>query len=207
MEVTFRDARPEDVEDAVPLIYSSGPAAFDYVFSHGTRVNARGFLGRAFVDERGEFSYRHHRVAVWEGEIVGVGACFSGEDARYFTVPVLRQIFGCYGPVTGLAVVRRGLQVERTVEPPKGRLHYIAHLGVVPELRGRGIGAQLVEHLLGIGRVQGRTTAGLDVAVTNPRAQRLYERLGFAVVRELESRYENATAVVPSHRRMERAIS
>jgi hypothetical protein len=36
MQIQFRPATPEDVEQAIPLIYSSGPAAFDYIFTHNT---------------------------------------------------------------------------------------------------------------------------------------------------------------------------
>ena len=44
----------------------------------------------------------------------------------------------------------------------------------------------------------------LDVAVSNPRAQALYERLGFAVTGERASSLANAQGAVPGHRRMER---
>lgn len=37
MDLTFRRATSADAEAAVPLIYSSGPTAFDYVFSHPAR--------------------------------------------------------------------------------------------------------------------------------------------------------------------------
>jgi ribosomal protein S18 acetylase RimI-like enzyme len=42
---------------------------------------------------------------------------------------------------------------------------------------------------------------GLDVAVSNPRAQALYQRLGFTVTAERVSRLRNAQATVANHRR------
>jgi len=44
------------------------------------------------------------------------------------------------------------------------------------------------------------------VAVTNPRGQALYERLGFVVTGERRSSLSNASATVPDHRHMERPI-
>ena len=203
MDVEIRAARPEDVEAAVPLILSSGPDTFNYVFSHRTRTNAEGFLRRAFVKENGEFGYKNHHVAVLDGVVIAAGTGYSSGDMMGFTLAAMRDIFSCYGPITGLAVIRRGLQVERVVRPPKSNLHYIAHIGVAPELRGRGVGARLVNFLLEQGRAKNRAVAGLDVSVENPRAQALYERLGFKVTKEETSSYKNDTAHVPGHRRME----
>jgi hypothetical protein len=52
-------ARTEDVDASVPLIYSSGPDAFDYVF-----WDAESFLRRAYLDGTGECGNRNHTVAV-----------------------------------------------------------------------------------------------------------------------------------------------
>ncbi len=207
MEIDFRKARPEDADAAVPLIYSSGPATFDYVFSHGTGVATRAFLRRAFMMGRGEFGFDNHYVATVDGEVVATGACFSGQDTFAFTRAALHQIIKVYGIASGIRVVRRGLQVERIVQPPRADLHYIAHLGVRPDLQGQGIGTDMLNRLLERGVELRRSIAALDVAVTNPRAQALYEREGFRVVREIESNLGNATATVANHRRMERRLS
>ena len=203
MDIQIRPARPEDAEAAVPLIYSSGPAAFDYVFSHETRLAATGYLRRALEHPNGEFGYRNHVVVELDGQVVGAGAAYSGREAQSFMFTALRQIFGWYGLVSGVLVSRRGLQVERVVQAPKGDMHYITQLGVSPELRGHGIGRKLVDYLIELGRAKSRTLAALDVSVENPRAQALYERIGFTVTRELKSTMENSTARVPHHRRME----
>lgn len=201
--VEFRPATPGDAGAAVPLIYSSGPAAFDYVFKVPDRSTALDFLQQAFVNGAGEFGYRNHVVAVERGEVVATGAAWTGASNLLFTVAAARQILGTYGPVAGLAVMSRGLRVESVVQPPPKDRLYVAHLGVRPELRGRGIGDSLIRHLVNSGRKPDVEVAALDVAVTNPRAQALYERLGFVVTRERVSQLANAQATVPNHRRME----
>lgn len=207
MEVQFRSAQPDDVAAAVPLLYSSGPAAFDFVFAQKANgsarpVAAKDFLCSVFVDGAGEFGYRNHVVALSAGQVVGLGASFSGDTGLPFTLAAARQILSFYGPLRGWAVIRRGLQMEHIVQPPTGQLHYLAHLGVAPEHQSRGIGAQLITHLLEQGRQAGRQHTALDVAVTNPRAQALYERLGFKVTGERRSSLPN----VAHHRRLERRL-
>lgn len=202
--VEFRPAAPADVDAAVPLIYSSGPAAFDYVFATRGKT-ALDFLRAAFVRGDGEFGYRSHVVAIMGGEVVGIGTAFSGDVGLAYTLAAARQILSVYG-ARAPGPIRRGLQVEGVVVPPKGDIHYLAHLGVAPAWRSCGIGTQLVDHLFRQGVALGRQTAALDVAVTNPRAQALYERLGFVVTGERRSTLRNDIATVADHRRMERAI-
>lgn len=206
MNILFRPARPEDVAQAVPLIYSSGPAAFEYVFTDKVRGDAAAFLHTAFIQKRGEFGYANHTVVEVDGQVVGIGATFSGRDHLRFTLAAVQQILAFYGPVRCWRIIRQGLQVEKIVQPPTPNLHYLAHLGVAPTWRRQGIGAQLVEHFLQQGREMGRNAAALDVAVTNPRAQALYERLGFVVTEELPSTLKNEHATVAAHRRMEKQI-
>ncbi|HMV29052.1 MAG TPA: GNAT family N-acetyltransferase, partial [Anaerolineales bacterium] len=112
-----------------------------------------------------------------------------------------RQIVSFYG-LAAFSVIPRGLQVESIIQPPKGDVHYIAHLGVHPSMQGKGIGTQLVEHLMEQGRNAGKTHTALDVSVLNPRAQVLYERLGFKLTGQRESKLPG----VPSHNRLERAL-
>ena len=198
----IRPATAADADAAVPLVYSSGPTAFDYVFDVPGRASAQGFLYRAFVDGDGEFGHRNHLVVEADGFVVGVGAAWTASDNLGFTVAAARQIFRCYGLANCLRVSGRGLRVEAVIQPPKRRAWYVAHLGVRPEMRSRGVGVSLVRHLLDEGRRRGCQTAELDVATTNPRAQALYERLGFRVVAERASRLSNGRAVVSNHRRM-----
>lgn len=206
MNILFRPARAEDVALAVPLIYSSGPAAFEYVFTDKVRGNAAAFLHTAFIHKRGEFGYANHTVVEVDGQVVGIGATFSGRDHFPFVIAAVQQILTFYGPLRCWRIIRQGLQVEQIVQPPKSDLHYLSHLGIAPAWRGQGIGAQLVEHFLQQGKEMGRNAAALDVAVTNPRAQALYERLGFVVTQELPSTLKNEHATVAAHRRMEKQI-
>jgi ribosomal protein S18 acetylase RimI-like enzyme len=206
LQVQFRPAAPEDAEAAVPLIYSSGPSAFDYVFATRDGGDAQAFLRHCFVDGAGEFGWRNHWVGVLDGRVVAVGAGYGADTKWPFTLAAARQIMGHYGLGRGLGVIARGLRVESVIRPPDGDMHYLAHLAVLPELRGRGIGRALIDQLVGMARDAGRSRATLDVATSNPRAEALYRRAGFHVVGERRSQLGNERGRVPDHRRMERAV-
>jgi ribosomal protein S18 acetylase RimI-like enzyme len=200
--VHLRRATPADADAVVPLIHCSGPAAFDYVFAVPGRASAQDYLRRAFVHGDGEFGYRNHTVVEVNDVVAAVGAAWGNDANLRFALAAAGQILGCYGVSHGAAVIARGLRVESVIQPPRRGAWYVAHLGVHPDARSRGFGQALVLHLLEEGRRRGCRTAELDVASVNPRAESLYERLGFRVHRERKSALANAQGAVPDHRRM-----
>lgn len=201
MPLIFRPAESRDVDQAVPLIYSSGPAAFDYAFKRAG-VTAEDFLRAAFVDGAGMFGFPRHWVGEMGGRVVAAGTGYSGEVNLRNMLTATRQIMLCYGPVSAVPVMLNGLRLERIIQPPPKQTYYLAHLGVNPDLRGEGIGTRLVEHLLKLGRAAGFQRAALDVAVSNPLAQALYERLGFVLEEERVSTLDG----IANHRFMTRAL-
>ncbi len=203
MDLEFHLARPEDAAAVVPLIYSSGPAVIEYVFADAKRGSATDFLSFAFRDGAGELGFRNHSIVMHAGQVVGAGACFSGDVSFRFLLAGVRQLWTHYGIIRAPRVIRRALQMESMIKPPQETMHYIGHLGVPEEWRGRGIGRQLVEHFLEQGRQKKRLKAVLDVSVENARAQALYEQIGFRTTEELVSTIPG----VPNHRRLEMPLS
>jgi ribosomal protein S18 acetylase RimI-like enzyme len=203
--VTFRPARAEDAPATIPLILSSGPESFAYVFATPTQT-AADFLRRAFPGGSGQFGFRNHVVGEIDRQIVAAGAGWTSATNLPFMLAAVGQFVSFFGPLGTPPVVVRGLRTEVVIRPPASSEFYVGHLGVAPDYRGRGIGEALIAHLLALGAATGRTRAVLDVSVENPRAQALYTRLGFRVTAERPSALRRATGYVPSHRRMERAL-
>jgi [ribosomal protein S18]-alanine N-acetyltransferase len=58
---------------------------------------------------------------------------------------------------------------------------HINNVAVSPELRGRGLGTALMEHILRQGELIGGRSATLEVRRSNEDALRLYQRLGFRI--------------------------
>ena len=64
---------------------------------------------------------------------------------------------------------------------PKSDVLHLDTLAVHPDARGQGIGTQLVDAVVALANAEDKRFVTLEVADINPRAKRLYERLGFVV--------------------------
>ena len=106
-EVNIRPATPEDAEQVVPLIYSSGPVAFDYVFKTNNN-SAQDYLSFAFKRTGGEFSFQNHFSIIHNTKVVGAGAVFTGAEMMAFTISEGRNILKFYG-IKGLNIMAKGL--------------------------------------------------------------------------------------------------
>lgn len=204
MQLNFRPAEAPDAPLAVPLIYSAGPEGFEYVFRQGRR-SALDYLRYAFPDGRGFFGYRNHRVALLDGQVVGIGAFYSGLEYNALSEGALRQILRFYR-LACPPVLRRALQTTRWMPPPGRRTLYVANLGVAENMRGRGIGAALLRSQIAAAQASGKRKLALDVAANNPRAQKLYEMLGLRVVQENRIDATRDDISVPVSRRMELSL-
>ncbi|SDD15346.1 Acetyltransferase (GNAT) family protein [Niabella drilacis] len=65
---------------------------------------------------------------------------------------------------------------------------YIRFLTVSPDFGGRGIGRKLTEDCIAWARRNGETVVALHTSEMMSNARRLYEHLGFSIVREIEQR-------------------
>ncbi|MCK5441478.1 MAG: hypothetical protein KAJ23_06280 [Maribacter sp.] len=108
---------PEDAALAVPLIYSSGSAAFDYVFKTH-KFSAKYFLNYAFVRHARAFSFENHHSVLLNDKVVGVGAIFTGDQTLGFTYYDVKKIIGFY-TWGALGIIKRGLAIEGLIKPRK----------------------------------------------------------------------------------------
>jgi ribosomal protein S18 acetylase RimI-like enzyme len=202
MNISFRKANADDVLLAVPLIYASGPTGFEYVFKISEDKDAQAFLKYAFTLSNGEFSYTNHHCVLFDNQVVGIGAAYSGKEIATFTYAAIKAIFSFYGFFTGIQVLLRGLKIEKIIQPPKGNTNYLAHLAINPTLRGKGIGSKLIHFLLKKGQDLERDNASLDVSAENPKAMKLYQNMGFKVTKKRASNLKNKFTYVADHYKM-----
>ena len=200
--IEIRASQPEDVEAAIPLIYSSGPDAFNYVLKTN-KNGAKEFLHAAFITSGGEFSYDNHFCLLKDQKVVGIGAIFSHERAKKFTIKDIFKIIKFY-KWYAFTIIIRGLKIERIFQLPKKNEFCIGHIGVSEKERGQGLGQQLIEFIMQQTNHKPEEYFVLDVSVKNPRAQALYERMGFKVRRNVISKLKNKHGIVVNHFRMEK---
>lgn len=106
------------------------------------------------------------------GEPYGGGLMGSSWDFRPY-----RDLLGWFGAMW--AVWGNRMADHR----PKRDEVYVDGIAVSPDARGLGIGTRLLDETTAIARELGKPFVRLDVIDTNPRAQALYERLGYKVTR------------------------
>jgi ribosomal protein S18 acetylase RimI-like enzyme len=73
---------------------------------------------------------------------------------------------------------------------PKDDEIYVDGIAVAPGVRGMGVGTRLLTEIRHVSRREGRRFVRLDVVDTNPRAQALYERLGYKVTKVQSFRWK-----------------
>jgi ribosomal protein S18 acetylase RimI-like enzyme len=167
MNVTVRHGLPHDLRDAAACLYWQ---AFGGKLGRvmGPEPKARAFLNRVMRAD-------HCIVALDDGgQIVGLaGYKTQGGSFAGGTEADLRAVFGRAGAAWRgalLALLGRDTDEDRFL---------LDGLCVAADLRGQGIGVQLIEAICHEARVQGYTAVQLDVTDTNPRARALYARCGF----------------------------
>ena len=132
-------------------------------------------MTRLITMENSQYSYCNTLVAVEYGEgglRTLVGCCISYDGAR---LHLLRKAFVAEAMAT-FGIDYSDMEDETTA----GEL-YIDSLCVCAQYRGRGIASQLLEATVEKGRKLG-LPVGLLVDNGNPKAERLYARLGFEVM-------------------------
>lgn len=179
--IHFRLCSPEDANIAVPLIYSSGPKAYDLAFSDKTAKQSLEFLQQAFVTPGTEFSFDQHTALVKDGKVVAVGGVKTKSQTLKFTLSAAKVIFSFYSLLGACRTVVRGLKIESVLKPPKKNIAMIHNLAVSDAVRSQGLGKLLIAELEQQMLNAGFQTAALDVDSHNPKAQALYEKLGYQV--------------------------
>ncbi len=97
MNINFRKAEPDDIRVVLPMIYSSGPHEFDYIFNVGNKTTAD-YLLFAFPTRLGTQSHRAFTVATVHRQFVGISAFYTGSDNLQLNLGNFWNVFRFYGP-------------------------------------------------------------------------------------------------------------
>ena len=115
-----------------------------------------------------QYSYNNTRVATIEDNIVGI--CVSYDGAL---LHLLRQ------PFIDAAQQEWGMDHSSIPDETQAGELYIDSLAVDPDYRGRGIASLLLRATIDKSRTLGLPSTGLLVDVGNPKAEALYNKVGF----------------------------
>jgi ribosomal protein S18 acetylase RimI-like enzyme len=176
MDIVVRPAAQEDC--CVPLLYASAQPYYDAYAGGETR--ALGLLRAVYPRRRHAASYELCRVAVADGEVVGVLAGFPVLEAerlsRRFVALTLPRLPPWLWPRT-----LRHLRAAGTLAPrPPGTAFYVDALAVQPDWRRRGVARRLLADAEAQARRAGLRGVALDTGLANAPARALYRAYGFS---------------------------
>jgi ribosomal protein S18 acetylase RimI-like enzyme len=152
-----------------------------------------------------ELGHAVHTAMLLDGQLVAVAGYWHQQHVLRFTLAGAWQILRFYGLIAGIRVIVRGLRLETIVKPPKKHIAYLGHFGVSPHIQGQGLGTMLIDELIRQAQNDGFDTFALDVSSANPRAQKLYERLGFVVKKINPANFKTPFGAIVEHRYMEKS--
>jgi ribosomal protein S18 acetylase RimI-like enzyme len=201
-EYIIRPCNQKDIEEAVPLIYSAGPNAFNYVLNSQHKDEMFGFLKKLYLISGSEFSHQQHLGVYFDNKLIALGGIRYSKSNLKFMFNTAKQIFKHYSFMAALKVMLRAMQVEKILVPPKRNIGVIYDLAVSHEYRGMGIGTYLIKELIKRINDNDYTIVELDVASDNPGARRLYERMGFTEIYTRTCSLKNESGYVVDHTRM-----
>lgn len=129
---------------------------------------AKAFMVHFAGQEANQYSWQNCWVAEEEGEVMATVNLYDGAQLHELRRPVVEHIRSRY---------HNHFHPEDETGPGE---YYIDTVGVDCNHQGKGIGSQLLQFLIDEYVVKEKQTLGLLVDEENPKAKRLYLKVGFA---------------------------
>ena len=168
--ISIRGARPDEAARIAGLIIMAMTEECCLHFcgpGHDIR-DFRRVMTSLVVRSDTQYSYNNTLVATIEDNIVGI--CVSYDGAL---LHLLRQ------PFIDAAQQEWGMDHSSIPDETQAGELYIDSLAVDPDYRGRGIASLLLRATIDKSRALGLPSTGLLVDVGNPKAEALYNKVGF----------------------------
>ena len=170
----IRQAQPEDAAAIARLIIlAMDSLATKFVGGSGPDEAIPLFEKFAALPAN-QYSYEHTLVYEDNEGIHGMISAYNGADLELLRAPFLTYIRREYG-----------FDQDPEEETQAGE-YYIDCVSVYPRKQGKGVGKELIKALLEHAARINHGIVGLLVSKENPKAEKLYEALGFQTVNERE---------------------
>lgn len=175
MQITIRPAQKEDF-DIVPELMLQAMEDIVFSFINDTDIEESiNFLTKLYKQPKNLYSYENTFVAVNNlDDIIGSVTGYNGDEFETLRQPLLDLMQKRY---------QNDLIPEAETE---GKEYYIDTVAVSPMAQGQGIGSKLLQHVIEHAKTNDYKQIGLLVDTENPDAQKLYERLGFQLGKNVE---------------------
>ncbi|GAA0880617.1 GNAT family N-acetyltransferase [Algoriphagus jejuensis] len=166
----IRKAQIEDSDAIATLLMLATGEVIRRLIGENNQARAQDLLLHFVKKPYNQYSHHNCYVAEQDDQIVGALLAYDGGNLAALREPFLAHVRQHFNP---LATVED--------ETQSGEF-YIDSIVVSPAHQGKGIGSQLLQHLIQEKAINQGQTLGLLVDKTNPSAKKLYLKLGFKTV-------------------------
>jgi ribosomal protein S18 acetylase RimI-like enzyme len=162
-------------------MYDIGRRDLDRLFTGlAAGLSPLGVVEQFYRAPGGMFSWRNTEIALCDTLPAGFITAYRAAS-RNGSDTWLAGAAGQLGAHALLLLAWRGVVAARAIQRHLHGSWYVAFVGVDPLQQSLGIGSSLIERSIDTARASGCSCVELDVDVDNPRAQALYERIGFRI--------------------------
>ncbi|MBA6154368.1 GNAT family N-acetyltransferase [Gelidibacter gilvus] len=131
---------------------------------------AKEFLIHFIHQEQNQYSYQNCFVAEANNQIIAAVNIYNGSQLRQLRRPISQYIKSQF------------MTDFNPEDETQSGEYYIDSLGVNPNQQGKGVGATMLRYLINYYVTEKGQTIGLLVDEENPKAKKLYLKLGFKSV-------------------------
>jgi len=164
----IRKAKASDYKQVAPLVVQA-MNDLTYKFTQKDDPNQALLLFEYFFQkENNQYSYENTLVYEEDNQIVGSITAYDGALLESLRKPFFQYLKDEYQLAD--------LSVEDETQPGE---FYIDTVGVSVYFQRKGIGTKLIDSVIAWAREMGHQRVGLLVDTDNPKAKKLYNRLGF----------------------------
>lgn len=167
----IRPAQKSDYSQVAPLIVQA-MEDLAMKFTQSSDLEKAIPVFEYFFQQKGnQYSYENTLIFEENGEIIGSITGYDGSKLDELRTPFLEHLLNEFGFT----------QIPED-ETEAGEF-YLDTVSVSKNHQGKGIGRKLIEAMIQNAQEKGFDKVGLLVDIENPSAKKLYERIGFKVVK------------------------
>lgn len=168
----IRKSKPEESYAIASCIVLAMKDIICYFIGEESSEKAIHFLNCLIQEKGNQYSYENCWVVEFENEIIAAAIVYDGARLKELRKPIEKTV---------KLMFNRDFNPED--ETHEGE-YYIDCVGVKPNQQGKGIGTKVFQFLINEYAIQKDKTLGLLVDKSNPKAKKLYVKLGFEIVDE-----------------------
>lgn len=180
----IRNATKNDSAEIIAcLVYDAGPEMYDFLYktNHSTAVD---FLKYEFASGRGLSGYNNIIIGCIDDKPAVTASIYNRNKYYLIALGTIINILFFYGLSNSLSVIYKIIKILEITKCPKNKEIFLANFSVMKELRGKGLGSYFLKNQIEKHKNNRYEVFGLDVLMSNVKAEKFYLNHGLKVVEE-----------------------